>query len=343
MPKLNPSAIKSLRNKKGMSHKTLAERANISRSNLIALEKPADTLRSVHEPTYEKLKRALGATDLQMRGDDPVTDPLPVSHVALRSKITTVAQMNYDLVNKKYGVNSDQLAQLAPLMFALLVEDSFMWRKEQLELRKRARDLASQLSETQHEPESLRFEIESECILKEEEAIEAHEVFTQPLNSEWMHGIFVSDRFTDFIASKVRKAGSNVRADLRMDYFNPRNILAPETKYIAVSDLYAEIMGGGDHIEKAGFALALLSGLARLHDAPADVQTTAALRAWVGERLAASSDDPTTAGLFAHIVQKKASSQSDGPTFGLDEDGFPTWFQLHAGATSQATAEGEVK
>ncbi len=353
MLKLNSSAIKALRTQKGMSHKALSDKANISRSNLIELEKPANTLHSVHETTYEKLKRALGATDPQMRGDDPVTDPLPVTHVTLRSKITTVAQMNYDLVNNKYGVNSDQLAQLAPLMFAILVEDSFAWRLEQLELRKRARDLASQLSESQYEfvdteYQRPRAEIESECILKEAEAIDSREVFTK----RWAFGAWVSeeyhasDRFTDFIASKVRKTGSNIRADLQIDRNNSmdhRDILATKTKYIAVSDIYQDITGADKDATKAVLAFALLSGLARLHDAPTDVQTTTALREWVIEQWLASSDDPTTQQLWANIIQRQDSFQINNPEFGLDEDGFPTMFKPHPLSTSQATAEGEVK
>jgi transcriptional regulator with XRE-family HTH domain len=353
MLKLNSSAIKALRTQKGMSHKALSDKANISRSNLIELEKPANTLHSVHETTYEKLKRALGATDPQMRGDDPVTDPLPVTHVTLRSKITTVAQMNYDLVNKKYGVNSDQLAQLAPLMFAILVEDSFAWRQEQLELRKRASDLASQLSETQYEIidteyESPRAEIENECILKEAEAIDAREVFTK----RWAYGFwasegtYVSDRFTDFIASKVRKTGSNLRADLHINQNNSmdhRDILATKTKYIAVSDIYQDITGADDDHTKAALAFALLSGLARLHDAPTDVQTTEALREWVIKQWLASGDDPTTQQLWANIIQRQDSFQINNPEVGLDEDGFPTVFKPHPLSTSQATAEGEVK
>jgi transcriptional regulator with XRE-family HTH domain len=352
MPQIDPAALRAARERqkpKKISQGELSVKMGVDKRTIATWEsrKPDALMPNISEKNLQKLARTLNVPVGQLTGEDPVTDPLPVTHVTMRSKITTVAQMNYDLVSNKYDVSSDQLAQLAPLMFAILVEDSFAWRKEQLELHKKARELKSLLRETVHYYEGGPSDEDvDKVILNEEEAIDAREVFTRfsnyPDDSCW-DDTFHSDRFTDFIASKVRKAGSNIRVGLPMGIEEYRNIMAAEVKYIAVSDLYQDITGVDDDAEKAALAFGLLSGLARLHDAPTDVQTTGALRAWVEERLAASRDDPTITQLWANIIQRQVSLQINNPQFGLDEDGFPTLFKPHPLSTSQATAEGEVK
>ena len=129
MKQMNPIALRELRNLKGLSHKALAEKARVAKSTIIGLEKPSETMHSVQDRTYDALRHALGATDAQMQGVEPPRESLPLKFVPLKGTITTVAQMNYDLIREEYGVSTDQLLQIAPLMFAILVEDSFAWRK----------------------------------------------------------------------------------------------------------------------------------------------------------------------------------------------------------------------
>ena len=271
---INPIALKELRKLKGLSHKALAEKARVAKSTIIVLEKPpkkpSESMHSVQDRIYDALRNALGATDAQMRGEEPPRESLPLKFVPLKGTITTVAQMNYDLISKEYGVSTDQLLQIAPLMFAILVEDSFAWRKEQLELRKQIQELRKRTRESQYDPEPDIYDEDIERELRAEEAaIAVRDVFSYALieaDIETHGGLHSSDRFTDFIAAKVKSSGGRIRADLTIRYLEGRDIRDPDTKYIATAELL-DIIAPADNHENAAFVrLLLMSGLIRLHD-----------------------------------------------------------------------------
>lgn len=274
MKQINPIALKELRKLKGLSHKALAEKARIAKSTVIELEKPpkepSETMHSVRDRIYDALQLALGATDAQMQGEEPPRESLPLKFVPLKGTITTMAQMNYDLISKEYGVSTDQLLQIAPLMFAILVEDSFAWRKEQLELRKQIQDLKKRTRESKYDPEPDISDDDIEAELRAEEAsIAARDVFSYALieaNLETHGGLYGSDRFTDFIVAKVKSSGGRIRADLTIRHLEGRDIRDPDTKYIAAAELL-DTIAPADNPEAAAFArLLLMSGLIRLHD-----------------------------------------------------------------------------
>lgn len=228
MKAINPKALKQLRKKRGLSHDKLADKTTIGRRRLIELEKETAELHKIQDGNFADLCRALNATPAQLCGEEPIIDPMPAHYVTLRSKITTVSQMNYDLISAQYGVESDQIVQLAPLMFAILVEDSFNWRRDQLEMRKQILDLQEKLQETVYAehvmgPDALT---PLDVLRHEEEAIDQRDVFTVPLEAtnallryeEVIGNTFFdniedlkkhrrTDRFTDFMAEKIRVRG----------------------------------------------------------------------------------------------------------------------------------------
>lgn len=273
---LSPVALHELRKLKGLSLQKLADQAGMAKSTIIELEKspkkPSATMHLVQDRSYEALKKALGATDAQMRGEELATESFPRKMVALNSKITTVAQMNYDLVGKQYGISSDQLAQLAPLLFAILVEDSFVWRKEQLELQKQIEAMKKRTLESQYSPDPDLYDSDiEEGFREEEDAIAAREVFTTPRAAELpIHNGspsgYASDRFTDFIAAKVQSSGGHICADLMLDYLQGRDIRDPDTRYVAVQDWFEALTVPNDVQFTAMLRLSLMSGAMRLKD-----------------------------------------------------------------------------
>ena len=348
--KLSPAALKELRKLKGLSHQALADRAGLVKSTIIELEKPSkkpsETMHAVQERSYNALRRALGASDAQMQGEEPMTEPMPANYVTLRSKITTVAQMNYDLISAQYGVESDQIVQLAPLMFAILVEDSFEWRREQLALRKQVLELQEKLSETvyaQHVsgPDTIS---PSDVLSHEEEAIGRREVFTAPLEAtnallryeevfgdggfesfEDLRGHHITDRFTDFIAEKLKSAPQAFRADIPdIGLFSVRNILDHELRYISVPDLFDYVTEGDDGQATASLRLALLTGAVRLQDAaPEKIIDPHELKDWLVEQLRNPDTFSRLAEIAPAVMRRELRGPDETKVMGLDDHGFP--------------------
>lgn len=350
MKTLNPKALKQLRKKRGLSHDKLADKAKIGRRRLIELEKETAEFHEMRDGNFADLCRALSATPAQLRGEEPITDPMPANYVTLRSKITTVAQMNYDLISAQYGVESDQIVQLAPLMFAILVEDSFNWRREQLELRKQILDLQEKLRETVYaEHISGPYSISPSDVLNhEEEAIDRREVFTAPLEAtnallRWDEVIGgesfydfeelskhrITDRFTDFMAEKLKSNPQAFRADIpsiELDF--GRDILDHELRYIAVPDLFEHVTAGSDEQTTALYRIALLTGAVRLQGSdPERVMGLTELKAWFAEQL----QNPDIVSKLAEVAPAISRRELRGPdeenSMGLDDLGFPVFVE----------------
>lgn len=338
---INPAALKELRKLKKLSHQALAEKANTAKSTVIGLEKPlkepSETMRSVRDRIYDALQLALGATDAQMRGEEPPRESLPLKFVPLKGTITTLAQMNYDLISEQYGVSTDQLLQIAPLMFAILVEDSFAWRKEQLELLKQIQELKKQTRESHPEPDISDDDIEAE-LRAEEAAIAARDVFSyasMEANIETLGGIYWSDRFTDFIAAKVKSSGGRIRADLTIRHIEGRDIRDPDTKYIAAAELL-DAKTPADNPEAAAFGrLLLMSGLIRLHDARND-RTPEQREGWLRSVVLPGIEAAELT--FAPEVYR-FDTETEG--LSLDEMGFPVRARRHPLATSETEPEDQ--
>jgi len=353
MKTINPKALKQIRQKRDWSHADLEGKANISKRRLIELEKEQDKLlnevefHKIGDEKFAGLCRALNVTPAQLRGEEPISDRMPADYVTLRSKITTVAQMNYDLISTQYGVESDQIVQLAPLMFAILVEDSFKWRREQLELRKQVLELQEKLRETVYAehisgPDTIS---PSDVLNHEEEAIDRREVFTAPLEAtnallryeevvggggfesfEDLSAHHITDRFTDFMAEKLKSAPQFFKADIPdIALFSIRNILDHELRYITVPDLFDYVTEGDDEQTTALHRLALLTGAVRLHDAdPKKVTGPTQMQAWFGEQLR----NPEVISRLNEVAPAVSRRELRGPdeeqSMGLDDFGFPT-------------------
>lgn len=349
MKAINPKALKQLRKKRGLSHDKLADKTTIGRRRLIELEKETAELHKIQDGNFADLCRALNATPAQLCGEEPIIDPMPAHYVTLRSKITTVSQMNYDLISAQYGVESDQIVQLAPLMFAILVEDSFNWRRDQLEMRKQILDLQEKLQETVYAehvmgPDALT---PLDVLRHEEEAIDQRDVFTVPLEAtnallryeEVIGNTFFdniedlkkhrrTDRFTDFMAEKIRSNREYFTCDMPHIDTSPmgsdRSILDPELRYITVPDLYERLTESDDDQTTAILRLALLTGAVRLSDADAESGTKSTeMKAWLVEQL----KSPDMLSKLAEIAPSVSFREIRGPDeeglMSLDDFGFP--------------------
>lgn len=355
MKQINPRALKALRTQKGWTKAKLAEESGLKARRLIELENEAADLHSIREGSFEGLRRALGATEEQLRGEEPPTDPLTLKRVPLHGKITTLAQMNYDLISEEYGVSTDQLLQIAPLMFAILVEDSFAWRKEQLELRKQVQELNKRTRESQYDPDPDLYDVDfEEEIEAEMAAIAAREVFSVAksavrevstaiktaagLVENEFSSSYASNRFTDFLAAKVKSSGGRIRADLRFGYLDGRDIRDPDTKYIAVPDLLDAKTLADDPAVVAFTRLLLMSGRMRLHDFRSG-RMPEQLQEWLRSEVL-----PNLAADMLTFAPEVYRFDAETEELSLDEMGFPIRVRRHpliaAGLAAQSQDEG---
>ena len=346
MKTINPKALKQLRKKRDLSYDKLADKAKIGRRHLIELEKDTSEFRKMRDGTFAALSKALNATPAQLRGEEPITDPMPANYVTLRSKITTVAQMNYDLLSAQYGVESDQIVQLAPLMFAVLVEDSFKWRREQLALRRQVLELQEKLRQTVYAEHVIGPDAISPSVVlrHEEEAIDRREVFTAPLEAtnalvryeevfgdggfeslEDLSAHHITDRFTDFMAEKLKSAPPVCQADIPdIDLFSARNILDRELRYIAVPSLFEHVTQGSDEQTTALYRIALLTGAVRLQDAdPEKIMGPSELKSWFAEQLRNPDIVSKLTEVAPAVSRRELRGLDEEKVMGLDGLGFP--------------------
>jgi transcriptional regulator with XRE-family HTH domain len=352
MKQVDPKVLKHLRRKNRWSQEELAQRAKIGKRRLIELEKETGEFHEMRDGNFADLCKALNATPGQLSGEEAITEALPANYVTLRSKITTVAQMNYDLIATQYGVESDRLVQLAPLMFAILVEDSFQWRAGQLELLRHLRELEDKLRETVYTKKTngpYEFSI-SDIINNEEMGIQMREPFTVPLeaanalfrNNEVVEGGSfesfeelrehrITDRFTDFISEKIRSATYALQADIPdISPSSVRNILDYEIRYVSDYNLFEYVTEGDDEQATALYRLALLTGAVRLRDADQEKITgRTELKAWFAEQLR----NPDVISRLAEVAPAVSRRELRGPDeekgLGLDDFGFPLIFESH--------------
>lgn len=136
---IDPNRVKSLRESKGWSRALLAERSNISQRQITRIEgSAAEAAGRVRERTVTELAKALGVEPGVLTGDLPMPDA--GSHARssrgasrqVSARLRPEASLACTLVERRYGVSRTTLFNAAPLMFVLLAEGSFAWRREKL-------------------------------------------------------------------------------------------------------------------------------------------------------------------------------------------------------------------
>ena len=116
------------------------------------LEDPARGNTTPHGNTVEKLAKALQVDRGVLTGELslPQADTvhgLEPRRVQIGVEIAPKAKLAYDLVKRRYGVSTTELADMAPLFFALLAEGSLSRRLDKLEKAREAIDRLDRMSD----------------------------------------------------------------------------------------------------------------------------------------------------------------------------------------------------
>ena len=133
-----PERLLELRTRMKFSRQELANKSKVSPRQIARLESgsvPSDTAR---ESTINRLAKALKVEPGVLIGEIPMPEAIPPSgaktgeRVQLSALVMPEQYLQYALIKRQYGINPTTLFHAAPMMFALLAESSFMWRREKL-------------------------------------------------------------------------------------------------------------------------------------------------------------------------------------------------------------------
>lgn len=136
---INPDRLRELRKRKKLSRQELADKSKLSLRHLARLESDSASSGAARERTTNQLAEALHVEPGVLLGESPMPEPTAPSRAETGERIQVSAQLSpenhlaYAQIKRRYGVNPTTLFNAAPLMFVLLAEGSFQWRREKLE------------------------------------------------------------------------------------------------------------------------------------------------------------------------------------------------------------------
>ena len=293
-----PDRLRQLRKRANLSRKRLAERSKISPRQLQRLESETAPSKVVRERTILELARVLRVDLGVLTGDLPMPEPSSDEELEAGERVQMSAlvwpqvYLAYALIRRRYKVNPTTIINLAPLLFTLLAEGSFAWRRRKLE---EVQEAAERLYDLGEPGGHLSFAFADfrakEGAAAEEESIEMNDLFGEDVGEEAFelgYDRTTHNPFADYlreIALKIRKPDVIVVDDEELGYDAPTNF---PHYWICEGDI-RQIAGGSD---KAAWSLK--NGHARLGDIPDELwaeDATEQRARWLEEKLPES--DPS--------------------------------------------------
>ena len=286
MPIIDASNLKTARKRRKWTQAGLAERLGVSKRQVAEWERRRSDGQplSIRKKNFERLMKELQVNQDELSGESPVSDhPWAKSEkkVSLKLRISPRALMNYDLIERCYGVRFEELIEAAPLLLETLAEESLEWRAEQLA---DAREAGMNLFHNHGAlfPQDMTNQITEvfDALEREGESISSREVFAFSCCDEGL-GEGLSNRFVDFLYHLHRLPRDSEVGDVTGAF--------PDLP-ICESELRS-ICGEPDNPNAARAAFALYEGLVRISEIPLELRTldTPDERA---EWLAAKAPDP---------------------------------------------------
>ena len=134
--KIESDRLRTLRKRKKFSRPDLERASGINMRTIQRLENEPDKCKSTREDTVNRLAEALEVEPGVLTGELPMPalDEAPENEsFRIGARVTSRVRLAYDLVKRRYGVNTNDLVNMAPLFFTLLAEGSLAHRRKELE------------------------------------------------------------------------------------------------------------------------------------------------------------------------------------------------------------------
>ena len=133
---IDPNRLKVLRERNELSRAQLADKARVSLRQIARLESKASAGSTARDRTVNNLAKVLGVEPGVLTGEMPVPGAHPHREDGRSRQVSAWVRpeigLAYALIKRRYGVSLTTLVNAAPLMFVLLAEGSFAWRREKL-------------------------------------------------------------------------------------------------------------------------------------------------------------------------------------------------------------------
>ena len=264
MSKIEPDALKKLREAKSLSQAALAERAKIDAQTIWRLEN--GKLKTTRPGTIAKLARVLGAEPAVLTGDVPLPDMAPAPQKSPSNIELTVNTTNaLYLIARRYNVPGAAVLELAPLLFCWAAEMSLRERRERLnkleETLKSARVLENEMW---HLP-TTNFTYSEDKIVAENELIELNDIFGTCIDGDkFLDGPYYPDDYTDNPFAKfLERLADDIGDVATFNAFSPFDY--PDYE---VCRQHALSLVGGDET----LAERILTGIVDLREMPKELQ-----------------------------------------------------------------------
>lgn len=204
MPIIDALNLRIARRRRKWTQAELAARLGVSKRQVAEWERPRPEGQplSIRRKNFDGLINELQLPEEELNGVSPVSKHPRIKSekkVLLRLRVSPRTRLYYDLVKRSYGPSLEELVEAAPLLFAVLADQSLKWREEQLaDARKAGTDLFFKQGALLPLELMKRANEVFEAWEMEEESISSKDVFaTSYFNDELGAGI--SNRFADFL------------------------------------------------------------------------------------------------------------------------------------------------
>ena len=265
--KIDPIRLKGIREAKGLSRAALAKLSKVSAKQIQRLESPDEASQAPREVTVDRLAGALKVEPKVLTGEEPLPasdPPYAPPSVPVRQRLSSEAQLAYDLVENRYGVRTSAIMNMAPLLFVLLAEGSLSWRKEELDKMQKAILRVLEMDDgSNRKLFAVHVNNASEDSYYEDEAIDNRNLFDDPYPDDYRFS--VRDKTTNPFAEYLQMLSEDLKVPgLEIDDgFVSSSILDGMPSYSVCKDDLEKIAPLGSRA-----FLALRIGDARISDIP---------------------------------------------------------------------------
>ena len=177
-----PQRLHKLRRDRRLSRKALAKLAHVSEKQIQRLEDPERASRNVRAETVTGLAGALGVEVMDLTGEPPTSDGSQT--VRIGSALRPGVSLAYELIERRYRVSVGDLINMAPLLFAVLAEDSLAWRRAELQRVREANRRVQEFGDPRLRFTSHAFILEDDGHY-EQDAIDGTDLFNDPFPANY--------------------------------------------------------------------------------------------------------------------------------------------------------------
>jgi len=253
--------LKSLREHMGLSQAKLAEMAKVSQKTISNLERGSEEkeMHSAISRITEQLARCLHTETSVLSGKKPIAQKKENKEVSIN--LSSKVELNFDLVAKYYGIDKQDILDVAPLLFFIAAEKS---------LDKQLDDLETELTQMDKEnpDEELLQDLEDRFI-----AHSNRDIFEKfHISNTQMPGGFKNNPFTNFLGEEVSDPRYKSQIDFTDGYgwlfhgYISYTFSSQIPDYLVCKDLLRELTLNCDTAKSA-----LLEGIVSINDIPEEL------------------------------------------------------------------------